>query len=403
VLSGRIHGPGRHLRPHHHLDRRGAQGFVLHGNAPKHGLEQVDRGRGIPLVESELGQDHRCEWVTRRLLEELLRLAESSLPAAQVREPHDREASPRGSLESEALRLGERLLGLGPAALPREHCPVVRAAGDRHEIGVHAPAELRDLAAPLGGTLEVTHPLAGVEQEAKRPARRNDLFELAGERSGGGLVQAAHAVRDGAFVHERQSLDRHSEHLERHHAETSPQLACADRKLSRRSRVPVGDGHVPEQRIEPAVLGAVVEPLEDAGRSLEPAVGDRALTAEDQVVVSNPEREQCRAPPVSLTVAQAEGALARVDARRDVLDPPGGPAEPFQRIDRLVHLELLLEDCPCLCPRATGERSVARQDTLLQGNALRDARTVTPAGRFSVKYDYNTYSGVETLTGNVAF
>ena len=48
------------------------------------------------------------------------------------------------------------------------------------------------------------------------------------------------------------------------------------------------------------MLGAGVEPVEDTGRALEPAVGDRALAAEDEMIVGEPEREHRRAPHVSL-------------------------------------------------------------------------------------------------------
>ena len=160
------------------------------------------------------------------------------------------------------------------------------------------------------------------------------------------------------------------EHLEGNDVELLPELARLDRELLCFLQITVDGGYVSEQRIEPAVLGAGVQPVEDAGRALEPAVRDRALAAEDQVVVADPEREHRRAPQVTFPAAEAERTLSCLEAGRHVLDPPGGPAQPLEGVDRLARLELLLEDRPRLRPRAAGEGSVALLDTLLPGGDL---------------------------------
>ena len=47
-------------------------------------------------------------------------------------------------------------------------------------------------------------PLARIEQEAERPPGGDDLLVLARQCSCGGFVEAAHAVRDLAFMHQRE-------------------------------------------------------------------------------------------------------------------------------------------------------------------------------------------------------
>ena len=264
-------------------------------------------------------------------------------------------------------RLGELPLGLGPAPLPGQHRAVVRPAGAGDEVDPHPAAELLDLAAPLPGALVVAHPLARVEQQATGPPRGHDLLVLARQRRGGGLVEAAHAVRGLTFVHQRHALDGEREHLQRDHAEPAAQLARPDGELPCPRLIALRHRHVAQQRIEPAVLGTGLEPLEDAGRALEPAVGDRALAAKDQVIVGEPDRQHRRPPHVSLLAAEPVGALARLEAGGHVLDPPRGPAQALQRLDRLASLELSLEDRPRLIPRPAGERGFALSDPLVLG------------------------------------
>ena len=110
------------------------------------------------------------------------------------------------------------------------------------------------------------------------------------------------------------------------------------------------------------MLRAELDPLEEAGRALEPAAGDRALAAKDEVIVGEPDRQHRRPPRVSLPAAEPVGALARLEAGGHVLDPPRGPAQALQRLDRLARLELPLEDRPRLLPRPAGERGFARPD-----------------------------------------
>ena len=44
------------------------------------------------------------------------------------------------------------------------------------------------------------------------------------------------------------------------------------------------------------MLRAGLEPFQEAGRALEPTVGDRALATQDEVIVAEPDREHRRAP-----------------------------------------------------------------------------------------------------------
>ena len=51
-----------------------------------------------------LGQHHRRERVALGSTEELLRLGEAPLPAAQIREPHDGQAAPGRPLRGAGTR-----------------------------------------------------------------------------------------------------------------------------------------------------------------------------------------------------------------------------------------------------------------------------------------------------------
>jgi hypothetical protein len=382
MSSGCLGVAGRDPRPHHDLERRRPQRPILHRHTPDDGLEQVNRRRGIALVEGELSHHHRRERVSRPLLEKILGLGEASLSAAQIGKSHDRQPAPGRPLESEALgRLGKRALGLGPAPVPGEHSAVMGPASEGDEVRSHPAAELLDLAAPLSRALVVAHSFASIQQEAERPAGRNDLLEFACQRRGCGFVEAAHSVHDLAFVHQRQALDREGEHLQRYDLEFAAELACPNCEYLRLCRIAVNGGDIAQERIEPAVLGAGLESFEDAGRALEPAIGNRTFAAQDEVVVGDPEREHRRAPHVSLPAAEKEGALARLQAGGDVLDPPRRPAQALQSVYRLVRLEFLLEDLPCGGPLPTGERDVALPDPFAPRRDLSYVRTVTARPR----------------------
>src|SRR4029453_3895391 len=100
------------------------------------------------------------------------------------------------------------------------------------------------------------------------------------------------------------------------------------RERPRSRRVALDHGHVSPGRIEPTVLRAGLESVKEAGGTLEPAVGDRALAAQDEIVVAEPDGEHRRTLHVSLPPAEPVGALARLDAGGHVLDPPPSPAQP---------------------------------------------------------------------------
>ena len=368
--SRRLGLAGRGLRPHHQLDRGRPQRQVLRRHPPEHRLEQIDGGRGIALVEGDLGQHQRGERIARGSVQQLLRLGDAALPAAQIGEPQDRQSAPGGPLGDQFLgRGGQLTLGLAPAPLPGQDGAVVGPAGAGDEVDPHPAAELLDLAAPLGSALVVACPLASVEQQATGPPRRDDLLELSRQRRGGGLVEAAHAVRDPALVDEPHALDGQREHLEPDHAETAAQLSCPGGELLGPRLVALDHRHVPHERIEPTVLRAGLEPFKEAGRALEPAVGDRALATQDEIVVAEPDREHRRTPQLPLAAAEPVGALPGLHAGGHVLDPPRGPAQALQRLDRLVRLELRLEDRPRLVPAprasaASPSRTRSPQDAI---------------------------------------
>src|SRR4029453_11856694 len=148
------------------------------------------------------------------------------------------------------------------------------------------------------------------------------------------------------------------------------------RERPRSRRVALDHGHVSPGRIEPTVLRAGLESVKEAGGTLEPAVGDRALAAQDEIVVAEPDGEHRRTLHVSLPPAEPVGALARLDAGGHVLDPPRSPTQALQRLHCLAPRELLLEDRPRLVPRAAGQRGLTLPNRLAPGRDLGHRRTV---------------------------
>ena len=327
----------RRLRPHQRLERAGARGRVAGRDAAEHPLEARASQVRLAAGEAYLRAPELGERVALGLGEQRQSVVVAALAAPQFAEAHDGVRAPRGPRRRQLLERGDQHpLRLVPLAAPGEHGAVVGLAHPRHEADVEAAAERLDLPAPLGGALEVAHPLAGGDQVAAGPACGAQVLVLAPERRGGGLVEAAHARGDLAVRHQRGALGRDREHLEVDGAEPPAQFARLAREPLRQRRVALAERGVRLEDGEPAVLGDRLEVFQQPRGPLRPASGDGVLAAELEVVVAEPECEPRRAAQVAGLAVAAVRALAQVEAGLDVVDPPGGPAEPLDRLGRLV-------------------------------------------------------------------
>jgi hypothetical protein len=100
----------------------------------------------------------------------------------------------------------------------------VRAADHEDMAQAVALAILHNPLAPLGAAHVVAHPLAGVDEIAAGGANQAEVAHLAADRRRGRLVEAVHALGDGALAHQRQALQRQPDHLHVDHAQRSSKL-----------------------------------------------------------------------------------------------------------------------------------------------------------------------------------
>ena len=129
---------------------------------------------------------------------------DSALAATQIGEANNslvREGrAGRGQVTD---RLRQHLVGLFPAAVPREHGSVVDSADAVQELDVHAFSKLFHVAAPLDGPVIVANPLAGVDQIAANPTNPHKPFKLPAECGCRGLVEAPHPLLKLALSDQR--------------------------------------------------------------------------------------------------------------------------------------------------------------------------------------------------------
>ena len=138
--------------------------------------------------------------------------------------------------------------------------------------------------------------------------------------------------------------------------------------LRGRHVVPVQRRAGPEDG-EPTVLGRRPQILEDAGGAPEPAVGHGRCTPELDVGVPQPQRHPGRAARVTRLPVHPVRALAGIQARGHVLEPPIGPAHPLER-GRGLPGQCLPEAGARLEPPAPRERGPAGSDGIVSRRKL---------------------------------
>ncbi|HWC25454.1 MAG TPA: hypothetical protein VG474_02620 [Solirubrobacteraceae bacterium] len=298
----------------------------------------------MPAVERDRRAAQLRTWMAAGALGELERLADAPLAAAQLGQPGDRVAGVR---RSRALEVRDRRdeLGVGarPVAAPELHGGVVGAADAEQEGAVVAAGEPGHAIAPLARALEVADALACRNEKAARPALGDRQPRLAGERAGGRLVEAAHAVADLGQRDERRPLERQPEHLEVGDAEAPTELRGRRGERPRGGVISGRRGQVGLVEREPAVLLAGLAALDKARGPREPAAGGRALAAEVEVVAGEPDRDPRGAGVVAVVAVAPVGALTGGERRVGVVEPPRRPAEALQRLGMLVGAQRRLE------------------------------------------------------------
>jgi hypothetical protein len=172
-----------------------------------------------------------------------------------------------------------------------------------------------------------------------------------------GFVQAQHALADLALLYQGEALQREPQHLDVGH----PQLAADGdgpggaglRGGGVLSQVERG---VAVQQRKPAMLRREREGFQQVPRALPPATGDGRLAPEVQVVGTEPHGHAGGAQVVSGLAKQPVAGLPRPNEQLRVIQPPGGPAQPFERLGGFPLPERVLEAAPRRRPVQPGQR-----------------------------------------------
>jgi hypothetical protein len=319
-------------------------------------------------------------------LQEALGLLEATLPAAQLSQPDEpvRHLPRPGHLQVAGRRL-ELGLGLLPGALREQHGGVVRATGREERGPPPLEAELLHALGPLAGAIEVARALAGEDQIATGGPHPDRQAHLAADGGRGRLVELRHPLADVARRDRGQALEAEARHLDVRIAERAPQLRPLVAETARRRRVVLleqTDLALPDR--QPAVLRRRGQPFEQAVRAPEPAVADRRFAPEAEVVDAEQRGKPAGGESVPVAAVEPIGALARVKHRLGVVEPPGGKAQPLERLGTRLPLHRRLEARTCPLPVGGGECLPARRERFLRGECVggrghRAAHDSTPA------------------------
>ena len=299
-------------------------------------LEQLDRPHGVAAIQHQPCAAQERLRRPARAVEQLDRVVRPALAPAQLRQPGERAADPGRARAGEVLdRRVEHRLGVAPAAAPDVDRAVLGAAEREHVAAAVALRERVDALAPLRRPLEVEHGGARGDQDAERPCARDRDRGAALQRGRRRLVEAAHAVTDAGLAHQRRALQREAEHLEVGHAAAPPEVRRHRGERARRGGVAGAVREVALVEREPAVVRPRLEIVEQPVRALQPAVGDGLGALELDPVDREPRRHAGGAAGVAAVAVDPERALAGREHGRAVVHPPGGPAQPLQRLGRL--------------------------------------------------------------------
>ncbi len=293
-----------------------------------------------------------------RLLEQGDGVLTSSLPPTKLREAHERPRDPRRPGAREVLDRGlEQRLRVAPAPAPQLDGAVLGTAEREHVAAAVAIGELRDAVAPGDGALEVLHCHARADEEAAGPRARNRNRRITSERDRGRLVEAAHALLDLGARDERCALEREAEHLEVRHREPATELCRPHGVCASRLGVPDCVREVPLVESEPTVGRTGLELVQEPMGATKPATGHGLRAAKVELVDGQPDRHLRRGGGVASFTVEAIRLFASREDLVGVVLPPGGPAQPLERLRSLALCERRRELRQRRLPAPLGERS----------------------------------------------
>jgi hypothetical protein len=223
----------------------------------------------------------------------------------------------------------------------------VGAAHGPQRADVPAFRHARDTLAPLAGTLEVAHALAGEDQVTAGEADRDRVAHLAGGRRRSGLVETRHALGDLALADPRQAIERDRRHLQVDVAELSAERLGLRAALARHR----GVARVDERRLaqrQPAPFPRRAAPLEQPAGPPQPAVANRALAAHCAVVPGERDRDPRRVDrPAGVAIARIR-ALAAFERQLGLVEEESSPRQSLEGLRRFFPLQRLGEE-PLRC------------------------------------------------------
>ncbi|MBV8989595.1 MAG: hypothetical protein JO372_13640 [Solirubrobacterales bacterium] len=194
--------------------------------------------------------------------------------------------------------------------------------------------------APLRCALNISYPLASEDQEAPRPPTLGGSTQLTGDPRERDLVQVAHPIRNIPEIDGAQAAHGASHQLEVAVAMTAAEL---DRTLAG-SAVPLTliAEHVPGANADPSRLAAVLMPLEQALRPIEPRTGNRTVAPQHPQIGSHEGGDPRRGRLAPLGHVQPVRHLASRQRPVHLTEPAQGTRQaviglrPGQSRDRLL-------------------------------------------------------------------
>jgi hypothetical protein len=154
-----------------------------------------------------------------------------------------------------------------------------------------------------------------------------------------------------ARAHTGEALEREPRELEAAVTRLAAEGCRAHGALTPGRRIVAAEqGGLTIAQQQPAVLGRLLVAREEAARSLQPSRRDSGIAAEGMAVPDEPESDAGGAELVALVAVEPEGALAGVEGKRDVIEPPRREPEVFQDLRGLADGEAGLEVSASILP-----------------------------------------------------
>jgi hypothetical protein len=164
--------------------------------------------------------------------------------------------------------------------------------------------------------------------------------------------QTEHSLFHPSGGDERGSLEREPEHLQIRDLDPTPELSGEGGAFAGCVGITLGVGDVALVEGEPTVVGPRLERIEQPVGTLEPAARDRRSPAEVELVSRQPGRHAGGAGRVSALPVEPKRALACLEHRVGVVEPPRRPAQALEGLRHLFVGERFLEGRARFLPSA---------------------------------------------------